>query len=227
MAKLIRFIIICCVCFFSYDVAYAQPFGLPLSGKIIVIDPGHGGIDGGATRGNITEKDITLIISKMLRDYLQPQGAIVILTREGDYDLAEKSGKQRVARRKSVDLSRRVGLVNQYKPNLFISIHLNAITQTSSRGAQTFYYDSLPANKKFAVAIQKELIGCLQNTNRLARTINHVYLLKNIKVTGALVEVGFVSNPSERALLGQTEYQRKIAVSIYRGVLRYLSKPSK
>ncbi|MGL4523015.1 MAG: N-acetylmuramoyl-L-alanine amidase CwlD [Bacilli bacterium] len=215
-------VILLCWVMFSHRVE-AEGWQLPLTEKVIVIDPGHGGIDGGATRGNVMEKDVTLIISKMLRDYLQPLGATVVLTREGDYDLAEKNEKIRVRRRKALDLSRRVQLVNDCQPDLFISIHLNAIPHTATRGAQTFYFDSFKENRQLAKAVQEELIDGLKNTTRQARPIYHVYLLKHIKVPAALVEVGFVSNANERALLSQELYQRKIATAIYNGILNYYS----
>lgn len=225
--KYIYFLFIWMVVWIPPTTVFAEGFQTPLAGKVIVIDPGHGGIDGGATRKNITEKDVTLLISKMLRDYLQPQGALVILTREGDYDLAEKDSKERVRRRKAIDLSRRVEMVQKYEPDIFISIHLNAIPHAASRGAQTFYYPAVKENKVLATSIQKELISCLKNTDRLARPIHHVYLLKHIQVPSALVEAGFVSNANERAMLGEERYQKKIAAAIYHGVLHYLNKVEK
>ncbi len=197
-----------------------KTWSLPLSGQVIILDAGHGGIDGGAERDGVMEKDITLNIAKKTRDYLQEQGAVVFLTRDGDYDLAENSTKS-VVRRKTEDLQSRAELVNRSGADFFVSIHLNSFPSSSSRGAQTFYYGSLIENEKAAKFIQDELRKSLENTDRIAKKIQHVYLLRQAKVPGVLVEVGFLSNVEERELLKTDKYQNKIAESLYRGILRY------
>ncbi|WP_088014584.1 N-acetylmuramoyl-L-alanine amidase CwlD [Gottfriedia acidiceleris] len=194
--------------------------GLPLDGKVIVLDAGHGGPDGGASGGDVIEKVVALSITNKLRDYLQGQGATVIMTRDGDYDLAE-DGMKGYSRRKSVDLRKRVEIINGSNADLYISIHLNSLPRTSSKGAQTFFYGSLIENERFAKYVQAELRESLNNTHRLAKIINHVYLMKYSKVPGALVEVGFLSNYEESQQLRDEEYQDKLAAAIYRGVIRY------
>ncbi|MCM3737777.1 N-acetylmuramoyl-L-alanine amidase CwlD [Bacillus cytotoxicus] len=201
-----------------------RAWNLPLSGKIIVLDAGHGGPDGGAVGGDdIIEKDITLEITKKVRDYLQEQGALVILTRNGDYDLADKSTKG-YSRRKAEDLKKRVEIINKPDVDFFVSVHLNALPSGDSKGAQTFYYRSLVENERAAKYIQAELRTSLENTNRSAKTISRVYLLKYAKTPGALVEAGFLSNVNERYLLNSEKYQQKVAAAIYRGVLRYFTE---
>ncbi|MCC3358930.1 N-acetylmuramoyl-L-alanine amidase CwlD [Bacillus sp. REN16] len=199
-----------------------DPWSLPLSGKYIIIDPGHGGPDGGAQSGDVQEKDIALEISKKLRDYLQQQGALVEMLREEDKDLAQ-DGTKGLSRRKTEDLKKRVQIINESKADLFISIHLNAIPSPRWRGAQTFYYSTFKENEEVAKFIQDELRNNLGNTTRKAKAINNVYLVKSAKKPGALVEVGFLSNPEEKALLMQAKYQEKIAASIYTGINRYFS----
>lgn len=199
-----------------------KSWNLPLSGRIIVLDPGHGGPDGGAVGGDVLEKEIALKVAAKLRDYLQQQGALVLMTREMDSDLADKDTRG-YSRRKVEDLRRRVALINESEADLFISIHLNAIPSPRWRGAQTFYYGSLIENERIAKFIQAELRSNLENTNRVAKMIDTVYLLKYVKKPGALVEVGFLSNPQERELLASDHYQTKLAASIYKGILRYFS----
>jgi N-acetylmuramoyl-L-alanine amidase len=199
-----------------------KSWNLPLSGRIIVLDPGHGGPDGGAVGGDVLEKEIALKVAAKLRDYLQQQGALVLMTREMDSDLADKDTRG-YSRRKVEDLRRRVALINESEADLFISIHLNAIPSPRWRGAQTFYYGSLIENERIAKFIQAELRRNLENTNRVAKIIDTVYLLKYAKKPGALVEVGFLSNPEERELLASSHYQTKLAASIYKGILRYFS----
>lgn len=197
-------------------------WSLPLSGKVIVLDPGHGGEDGGAvSRDGLVEKHVTLTISQYLRDYLQEAGAIVYMTRETDKDLADPDNR---THRKRQDLTRRAEFVRSMNPHLFITIHLNSIPSPRWRGAQTFYYPGHPDNEQLAKLIQDSLVQGLGNTNRLAKETPHdVYLLKTAKMPSALVEVGFLSNPEEARLLADDLYQRKVAGAIYEGVMRFMS----
>ncbi|KQB94916.1 N-acetylmuramoyl-L-alanine amidase CwlD [Geobacillus sp. MR] len=204
------------------DLTSTKPWNLPLSGRIIVLDPGHGGPDGGAVGGEVVEKEIALNVAKKLRDYLQQQGALVLMTRETDRDLASPSTRG-YSRRKKEDLRERTTFINKSDADLFISIHLNAIPSPRWRGAQTFYYGSLIENERLAKFIQAELRRNLENTHRVAKMIDTVYLLKHAKKPGALVEIGFLSNPDERELLASDHYQTQLAASIYKGVLRYFS----
>lgn len=198
-------------------------WNLPLSGKVIVLDAGHGGMDGGANVDGVMEKKISLAVALKLRDYLQEQGALVILTREDDSDLAPEDMKG-IRNRKQEDLRNRVELINTSSADLFLTIHLNAFPSSSSKGAQTFYTKRYEENEQVAKFIQAEVIRNLENTKRHAKLINRVYLMDQAKKPGALVEIGFLSNPEERERLVKDSYQEKIAASIYKGVLRYLTE---
>lgn len=196
---------------------------LPMSGKVIVLDPGHGGMDGGASsKSGILEKTVTLEVALKLRDYLQEAGALVIMTREEDVDLASPD-TAKIRQRKAEDLRKRAQIVNESEADLYLSIHMNAIPSERWRGAQTFYHLSDKKNEELAVFIQEEIKRNLENTNRYAKPIHHVYLLKEAKIPGALVEAGFLSNPEEAAMLETEDYQDKVAASIYEGMLRYVS----
>lgn len=197
-----------------------QAWNLPLAGKVIIIDPGHGGIDGGAAFKGVIEKNVTLPISLQLRDYLQEQGALVLMTREEDVDLAdERAGT--VRERKRMDLVNRTKFINESEADMFISIHANAFPQSKFRGAQTFYSPAFKENKRAAKLIQAELIKNLKNTTRQAKPLENVYLVKHAKKPGVLVEVGFLSNDQERMDLQNNVYQDDLALSIYTGVIRY------
>lgn len=200
---------------------------LPLKGKVIVIDPGHGGKDGGAVGRDperTAEKEITLLVAQMIRDYAEQAGAVVYLTRETDTDLADEQLRG-LSNRKSQDIRRRLQLIHDKDADFFISIHLNSLPSPKWRGAQTFFYPRYPENIHLANMIQEELIRNLENTNRTPLQLNDIYLLKYAKVPGALVEIGFVSNEEELELLKQPAYQRKVAASIYQGMLRYVEEP--
>lgn len=201
-----------------------SPKTLPMSGRVIVVDPGHGGPDGGTSQGEIQEKDIALKVAKSLRDYLQQQGAVVIMTREKDTDLAPQKLKG-LSKRKRADLKERVEIINESDADLFISIHLNSLPDGQWRGAQTFYNKKQEENKLFAECIQRQLIKTLENTDREAKSMKGIYLVEHSKTVGALVEIGFLSNEEERQLLQNKKYQEKVAFAIYGGVTKYLAKP--
>ena len=196
----------------------------PLAGKVIALDAGHGGAVGGAvSRSGEIEKNLNLAIVLYLRDYLQQAGALALLTREGDYDLASPDTKG-YSRRKTEDLKQRVErLSGDRKIDLTISIHMNSMPSPQWSGAQTFYYPSNPDNSRLAAVIQTEIREALGNTDRIAKKAETIYLLKKLSMPTALVEVGFLSNPQEANLLADEQYQRKVATAIYRGILRYSS----
>ncbi|WHX25409.1 N-acetylmuramoyl-L-alanine amidase CwlD [Virgibacillus halodenitrificans] len=197
---------------------------LPLSGKTIVIDPGHGGADGGAVGKDQTlEKDISLQVSKKLQSYLQQSGAIVYLTREEDKDLADEETKG-LSRRKAEDIRNRLKLMKEKDADFFVTIHLNALPSTRWSGAQTFYYSKFNESKHLAKMIQAEITRNLENTTRQALAIDGIYLLKHADIPGALVEIGFLSNEQERELLKQEDYQQKMSASIYKGILRFITE---
>ncbi|MBW7452796.1 N-acetylmuramoyl-L-alanine amidase CwlD [Paenibacillus sepulcri] len=197
---------------------------MPLSGKIIAIDAGHGGVDGGAvSKQGAVEKDLNLAIALQLRDYLQQSGAVVVMTREGDYDLANE-GTQKISKRKTEDLLRRAQFVKDQNASMLISIHMNSIPSPKWSGAQTFFYPNHPDNAVLASFIQEEIKRNLDNTQRVAAKVNTVYLLKATEeIPSALVEVGFLSNPGEASRLADSNYQKMVAASVYQGILRYSS----
>jgi N-acetylmuramoyl-L-alanine amidase len=203
-----------------------ESWNLPLSGKIIYLDPGHGGVDPGAGEEEPFEKDIALSVTLKVRDYLQQQGALVIMTREKDVDLADK-GLKGYSKRKVQDLKRRLDLINDSEADFFATIHLNAIPSSKWKGAQTFYSTNFKENKRAAKLIQDELRRNLENTDRDAKSANSIYLLKNTNKPGVLVEIGFLSNPQEAENLRNEAYQEKVAASIYEGMLRYFTDEQK
>ncbi|WP_054956034.1 N-acetylmuramoyl-L-alanine amidase CwlD [Paenibacillus dakarensis] len=208
----------------TYEIPSAKTvkyWNLPLAGKVIALDAGHGGPDGGAvSRQGVIEKDVNLAITLYLRDYLQQAGALVVMTREGDYDLASPDTK---GKRKTEDLKQRVRLVEDHRADMFVSIHLNSMVSNRWRGAQTFYPPSNDDSKSLAELIQSEIRHNLENTQRLAKINDKVFLLQAFKVPSTLVEVGFLSHPEESEMLRDEKYQRKVAASVYKGILRYMS----
>lgn len=193
----------------------------PLSGYTVVIDPGHGGVDGGAVAPDGTvEKDIALKVSTYLKDYLQQAGAYVLMTRDVDKDLADPDTKG-YSRRKAEDLKARLNLIKENQTNMFISIHLNS-NPSGGKGAQIFYDSELEDSKLLATSIQNQFKKELK-TMRDIEPQEDLYLLRHSHVPAVLAEVGFLSNAEENALLKQKSYQKKVAYAMYHGILEYMA----
>ena len=186
-----------------------------LYGKCIYLDPGHGGLDPGAIYGGVKEEDINLEIAFKLKESLEEKGAIVYLTRDGDYDLSNGAKL-----RKRSDLYKRSVLINNSGCDMYLSIHLNASTSTNWKGAQVFYDDINKENVKIAKILQEELKNDF-HTNRKYGEVKDGYLYRHVKVPGVLVELGFLSNPYERKNLRNSNYQKRIADSLANGIEKY------
>lgn len=198
------------------------------AGVKIVIDPGHGGPDGGASSGEVVERDITLNISHALAKRLEKKGATVVMTRKTEDDaIAEHSPKEKfnsLRERKLADLQLRETIAINENPDVFISVHVNAIPDAKWRGAQVFYHKGgHVGGESLAKAIQTSFQNNLKNTDREALAISGVYLLKKSPVPSVLVETGFISNDEEKALLIDPKYQEKIANSILEGIQVFLN----
>ena len=199
----------------SISKVYALTFNYTLLGKTIYIDPGHGGIDSGTTYKNIYEKDINLIMSKKLEKYLTEKGATVYLTRETDKDLSTTT-----VNRKRSDLSNRAYLINKSNANMYISIHLNYISNSKWQGLQIFYNNKLKENEEIATKLTTYLKEYTSNI-RDPKKENSYYMYKRINVPGVLIELGFLSNPNDRYRLTRDEYQDKLAKNIASSIEKY------
>lgn len=200
--------------------------GWLLEGKVIVLDPGHGGIDPGACskETGIFEKDIVLDVAQITKSYLEAAGALVILTREDDTDLAEGYFESLKERSRS-DLMKRAEMTSAIKPDIFLSIHANAFPSSTWYGAQTFYYkNGHPASKRLAELLQEELARQTQNTTRRPSDRIDQYVLRVSEVPSATVEIGFLSNPREAELLSKRSFREKIAWSIFTALARFVSE---
>lgn len=161
---------------------------------------------------------MNLQISLKIQDELEKNGAIVYLTRYGDYDLSVKNA----VNRKRSDLSRRVNVINESKADVYLSIHLNSDVTSTWQGAQVFYDTVNEKNAALAKIMQEQLKTDLK-TKREYKQINDHYLYQRVKIPGVLVEVGFISNPNERYLLKQDTYQEKIAICIKKSLITYFN----
>ena len=198
---------------------------LPLTGKRIVVDAGHGGLDGGASSENgILEKDINLKIANYLKSYLEKNGAKVVMTRTKDESLhsEEKGG---IKSKKRSDLLNRRNKVNNSSADAFISIHLNFFEQSKYKGAQVFYESLHPESQKLASLIQQEMKSNLDNENnrQIAKIDGSKILYQNLNLPSVLVECGFLSNLEETEKLNTKEYQEKVALSVCIGIIKFFA----
>lgn len=215
----ITLLILFLIILFSVNRVNAYVNDFPLLGKTIYLDAGHGGKDPGAIYDNVYEKDINLDIVKKLQFELEKMGAVVLLTRDDDYDLASIDAKKR----KQSDLLKRANLINESKCDMYISIHLNAYSSTKWSGLQIFYDDINPNNKILAEIMNETLKSNLKNVRGIKRE-NGYFMYHKINVPGILIESGFITNSNDRYKLKDSNYQAILARNIVLGVVNYFSK---
>lgn len=195
---------------------------LPISGKTVVVDAGHGVPDEGAESSNGTsEAETNLKIALKLQELLEQSGCTVLLTRSDEnaiYDIDSKSLKQK----KISDIHNRVKIGNESSADIFVSIHLNKIPQKQYDGWQTFYKADSEEGRKLAICIQESLGKAIQKENsRIAKSIENIYIIKHVEIPTTIVECGFLSNPEEEKMLLDNDYQDKLAWGIYNGIINY------
>lgn len=195
---------------------------LPVSGKTIVVDAGHGVPDEGAESSNGTsEAETNLKIALKLQELLEQSGCTVILTRSDEnaiYDIDSKTLRQK----KISDIHNRVKIGNESQADIFVSIHLNKIPQQQYDGWQTFYNAKSEDGRKLAISIQDAIGKAVQTeNNRVAKSIDNIYIIKHVEIPTTIVECGFLSNPEEEKKLLENSYQDKLAWGIYNGIINY------
>jgi len=185
-----------------------------LKGKIIVVDPGHGGSDTGAIGpNNGAEKDITLSISRDLRKLLADEGANVIMTRTSDRDVASEGASD------IEELQARVDIANKAKADLFVSIHADASPELVT-GTTTYFYPG--SSDYLARLVQTSLVSQIKLYDRGFQP-NDYYVLKNTNMPAILTEAAFLSNPKEEKLLLSPSFNKKVAFGIYTGIQKYFN----
>ncbi|MUG69091.1 N-acetylmuramoyl-L-alanine amidase [Paenibacillus validus] len=191
-----------------------------ISGVDIVIDVGHGGIDGGTSHGSILEKNINLAIAQKTYEALRRNGYLVLMNRMNDYALSGENLWLRSRSRHIKDLAQRSHLANEVNPKLLISLHVNSARNANTRGALLLHQKN-EQSKSLAAALQSrlnELYG-ISNDAVYGRTY---YLLKHTNAPAVIVEMGFLTNASDRAFLTSAAGQQAIADKIAEGVVAYL-----
>ncbi len=193
------------------DLDYTPTVPIDPQKKTVVLDPGHGGERTGALYEGIEEKNINLSVALKVQSILKGSGYNVVMTRTGDVD---------------VGLYERADIANAVKADLFVSIHSNALPESSDfQGIFTFYHTPSARGAKLAQAIQTPLAACTGGIDRGIRSADFV-VLRETDMCAALVEMGFMTNHEELMRLTTNAYQNKLAKGIAGGIIDYLNSVS-
>lgn len=187
-----------------------------IPGRTVAIDPGHGTIDRGVVHrdSGVAESPINLAVSLKLKEILDRQKFNVVLTR--DHETQEQMANHK-------ELKRRLDMAVSNRADIFVSIHVNQYPDPSCFGAQCFYNPQKPESKLLALLIQEEL-KALEPENFREALPQDLFILRESPIPAVLVEMGFISNPSDRQKLQDPSYQEKIAKAISSGINRYFNK---
>lgn len=187
----------------------------PLAGRVLLVDAGHGGTDGGArARDSGTwEKELNLQVALILRSLLEGEGAQVIMTRETDRQYSEN---------KRADLTARLNLAKENGADMVISIHMNEYRTRKESGPQVFYRAGQASGRLLAGAIQEAMIRALDPPKQRQAMAGDYFIL-SLDVPSVLVECGFLSNAQEEKLLLTEDYQKRVARAVCDGIADYFS----
>lgn len=199
----------------------SAPEKKPLSERVVVIDPGHGGSDPGACRADVLEKDINLAIAQRMAKHLPSYR--VKLTRQQDGDFVPGGAYTKEAERE--DLTRRIKISRAAKGEVFVSIHVNT-GEGQDRGALVYYPPTSSDSTRLAQLVQKEVNGLPGASRKKARP-DQFYLFENLQIPVILVETGWLCSPEERARLQDPAYQDQMAAAISRGIHRFMQEKNK
>ena len=197
----------------------ATPLGIT-----VVIDAGHGGLDGGSvgTKTGVTERELNIVYAKKLTKFLEDFGIDVVNTRLDTNGLyGEVTDDYKI-----VDMENRANIINKSNAQILISIHMNKFTDSSQSGAQVFFEQGNEDSEKLAESIRNILVANFDNARKLTLAGDY-YILNQTEPIGVIIECGFLSNPTEEQLLQQEEYQNKMCYSIYCGIINYLGLSNK
>lgn len=192
----------------------------------IVVDAGHGAPDGGAVSSDgIEEAGLNLEIAEKLRDALEDEGFLVIMTREDENNIADTDKQKSLREMKSSDLTNRVNIANNSGADIMISIHMNKFEGGSSWGWQTFYSKDSDEGKRLATLVQSSIQKNIDDrvNKRVALSIEGIKIVDKTNIPVIIVECGFLSNVEDLKLLQTEEYRNKIAIGIVDGVKEFYS----
>ena len=200
----------------SYSSSRSYKLTKGLKDKVICIDPGHGGTDVGAIGKISQEKNITLAISKKIADLLNDAGAKVIMTRTTDVDVYAPYDAA------AEELQARCNIANAAKADAFVSVHIDSFSSADARGVTAYYNSKTPHDYSLAKYIHNQNMQATEFPDRGTRTANF-YVLLHTNMPAVLLELGFISNPTEERALNSEKQQQNFAESIVKGLADYFN----
>lgn len=190
----------------------------------IVLDAGHGGIDGGVSgvKTGVKESELNLAVVKKLEKYLTDAGMTVVLTRSSSAGLYGVA----VGNLKKKDMKKRKEIIEKEKPVLVVSVHMNKFSSSTRRGAQVFYKNGDDEGKLLAESVQKSFNTMKEAPRTSSPLAGDYYILNCTNYPSIIAECGFLSNPEDEALLVTEEYQSSVAYAVFKGIVGYLTEAS-
>lgn len=213
-----------CVCIILCCAGCDRVADAPVYSGVVLIDPGHGGFDGGAVaEDGTTEKHLNLAVALYLRDLLYVCGVPVEMTRQTDMGLEEDSSAS-IREKKTTDMRRRLEKYNEAA--VVISVHQNHFSVPKYNGTQLFYSTNHSGSAALAQSIRESVVEWVQpqNTRELKKATDGIFLLYHTTTPAVLVECGFLSNPDEREKLKTPAYQQQMAFAVMAGFWNYQSQ---
>ncbi|MBQ7164694.1 MAG: N-acetylmuramoyl-L-alanine amidase [Clostridia bacterium] len=209
-------IFVAAVCFLPVSAA-SSPAGV----FTVVIDAGHGGIDGGVTGVNsgVAESELNLAVAKALKKNFSAAGFTVVMTRTTSAGLYGKA----FASLKKTDMENRRKIIENASPDLVISVHMNKCPLPSRRGAQVFFKAGDDISRRFAEDIQGQLNSMKDAARECAALAGDYYILNVSPCPAALIECGFLSNAEDEKLLLDESYREDLAYAVFKGAVAYLT----
>ena len=206
----------------SRPAAAADPprYERALPTAVVLIDAGHGGIDGGAHFGGVLEKDINLQVAKRLYLMLRSKGIPAVLNRTGDYALSDENRWHMTRSRHRRDLSQRRGLTEEIDIGLFVSLHVNWSRSPAASGPLVLHQEE--GGSALLAFFLQDALNREYGSRRLPKIGKPYYLLNVVKKPAVIVELGFLSNPADRAKLTDPRWQQRLAEAVASGIRQYL-----
>lgn len=221
--KSILICLICVVllCTFCATFAIARPASSPKIQHSIVIDAGHGGIDGGAIgkKTGITESELNLKYAKKLQNLCCEYGLKVVMTREDMNGLYSEDAPNK----KKSEMEKRKRIINESGADVMVSLHMNSFPLSNCQGAQVFYAKGSQQGFALAKSVQNSICKTFKNARDYV-TVGDYFVLNYSSIPAILIECGFLSNPFEETALQKDDYCEKFCQNILAGVLSYFQK---
>jgi len=218
------------VCFFIFCFAFIGVYSTltisttPMKKYTIVIDAGHGGIDGGVVgySGNIYESDVNLQFALKLGKLFSGHDFNVVYTRQDSGGLYQENAKNK----KADDMKKRISIIESCNADIVISLHQNGFVLPNQRGITAFYKSTQSASKDLACVLQERFQDKL-NYARKEALVGDYYILNECSAVCVLIECGFLTNPEEEQLLIDEQYQQEVCFQIFTGTIKYLLTQNK